>query len=267
MGRDGKKLILRPGHGSPVLSLSAAAGTATDEMMAEINSLPQVLSPLAAGDVVVRGTYFMNTKPMHESSWFHVKFDAAAVIQAAPFVRGKPMIANHTPFGREGLPIARLFRAGYEVDAEGVTWGTALFFMLNDEEGQSFVKRIDSGIISEVSPTVAYDRVYCSICSADELDCEHVPGKLYDDQKCYAVMTAVTDILEVSFVWAGMQKDTGFYVAAGRTHEYAETEDFMKGRIPAAQRDEFDRYWNGGPVAVPKGDFDRYWEGEQQQVS
>lgn len=191
-------------------------GAGGPERMAQINGLPMVLTALSESDVLVRGMYLMNDQPMHESYGWVRKFDALAVAQTVPMVAGKPVLANHTTEGMEGLPLGRFFHAEIETRADGSTWLAALFFMLNDEEGQAFARKIDGGIITENSPTLEFDKVYCSICGEEDLDCDHVPGQLYDGLKCYAVMSEVSDFWEGSLAWAGRQKNTGFYIAAGR---------------------------------------------------
>lgn len=185
-------------------------------MMAEINALPQVLRTLSADEVLIRGMSLMNDLPMHESAWFVRRFDANAVAQTVPMVAGKPVLVNHTTDGMDGLPVGRFFRASIEQRADGSTRMNALFFMLKDHQGTRIANAIDGGLIAENSPTLMFDRVYCSICGANDMNCDHVSGELYDGLKCYAVMTDVSEFLEGSLVWAGQQRDTSFYVAAGR---------------------------------------------------
>jgi hypothetical protein len=235
MGKALKK-ILQPrvvGGLMPLARFQGADGQprVTPEQLAAINDLPQVLSRLTADDVIVRGMYLMNDQPMHESAWFVRKFDAEALAQAAPHIPGKPVLVNHTTYGLDGLPVGRYFSAevGTRDDKPG-TWTSTLFYMLNNDRGKDIAANIDGGLYAECSPTIVYDRLYCSICGADELDCEHAPGKMYEGQKCFAVMSAVTDVLEGSIAWAGMQKDTGLYQAAGRTfqHGLVDTDDALK---------------------------------------
>ena len=190
----------------------------TPEQLAAINDLPQVLSRLSADDVIVRGMWLMNDQPMHESPWFIRKFDADALAQAAPHVPGKPVLVNHTTYGLDGLPVGRYFAASVGArEGEQGAWMASLFYMLNDDQRKSIAAKMDGGLYAECSPTIVYDRLYCSICGADDLECEHAPGKIYEGQKCFAVMSAVTDVLEGSIAWAGMQKNTGFYQAAAQS--------------------------------------------------
>src|SRR5262245_26688157 len=186
------KLVLRAGHGSPVLSLERQSVQATAQMMREINALSR--EELGPEDVIVHGFEFMNTAPMHESSWFVRRFDDQAVREAQALVRGKPVLCNHDTESHGALPVGRIFRAdGVVVNAEGITTGRALFYLLNDAEGQSLDRKIRSGLISEVSPTVTFNRIYCSICGADDLRCDHVPGDYYAGSRCFTMMTEITD--------------------------------------------------------------------------
>jgi hypothetical protein len=227
-----------------------ADGKATAEHMAAINALRGTLRPLAAADVKVRGMFLMNDMPMHESPWFIRKFDLAALAQAVPLVPGKPVLVNHTTYGHDGLPVGRFFAAELEAREDGSQWVAALFYMLADAQGEAIAARIDGGLYTECSPTIYYDRLYCSVCGAEDLDCEHAPGKVYEGVKCYAVMSAITDVLEGSIAWAGQQRETGFYVAAGREATVEDTEKVLQlvrdGRLSTGA-DPFSEWWGGSP--------------------
>lgn len=246
------KKLIRPRSQVTWLARDRWQGAAGESMLAKINALPMVLSPLSAADVLIRGMYLMNDQPMHESYGWVRKFDAAAVAQTVPMVSGKPVLVNHATDGFDGLPIGRFFDAELETRDDGSTWMAALFFMLSDDEGQAFARRIDGGIITENSPTLEFDRTYCSVCGAEDLACDHVPGQLYDGRKCYAVMTDVSDFWEGSLAWAGRQKNTGFYVAAGRepselvdVDEHFVTLAKHKGQVELVT--PFQHWWNGSP--------------------
>ena len=221
-----------------------------DAMLDEINSLPQVLRPLTADDVIVRGMYLMNDQPMHGEPARARKFGARAVEQTVPLVRGKPVLVNHMTDGMDGLPVGRFFRAELETRPDGGTWMSSLFFMLKDSQGVRLANAIDGGLIAENSPTLEFDRVYCSICGATDLDCDHLPGQLYDGMKCYAVMSDIVDFWEGSLAWAGMQKNTGFYIAAGRDPSTIVTMDeYMAGlarkheKTTSIEQDAWGVYW------------------------
>lgn len=222
------------------------------KFMGEINALPQVLRTLSPDEVLVRGMYLMNDQPMHENPYWVRKFDAAAVKQTVPLVAGKPVLVNHTTDGMDGLPVGRFFRAELEERKDGSTWLAALFFMLKDAQGTRLANAIDGGLISENSPTLEFDKVYCSICGEEDLDCDHAQGKLYEGKRCYAVMTEIVDFWEGSLAWAGQQKNTGFYVAAGRDPDTIVTmDDYMAG---LAKKREL-------KAELPPEDSDTYWSG------
>jgi len=210
------KMVLRPKNSGAWLARERWSGSAAEQMLSMINSLPQMLRPLSQDEVIIRGMYLMNDLPMHETGRWVRRFDKAAIEQAIPLVRGKPVMVNHSTDGFDGLPVGRFFHAEPESRADGSSWMAALFFMLNDDQGKRLSNAIDGGIISENSPTLEFDKMYCSVCGAEDLNCDHVPGKMYDGIKCFVVMTDVSDFWEGSLAWAGQQRNTGFYVAAGR---------------------------------------------------
>lgn len=224
---------------------SGADGRVRDDVMDEINSLSQIIEPLGPDDVIVKGMWLMNTLPMHESYNFVRRFDRAAVEQTADMVRGKPVLANHSTEGPDGLPLGRFFRAEVEHREDGTSHMAALFFMLNDEDGQRINRKINGGIISENSPTLEFDRVYCSICGESGRKCDHEPGDLYEGKKAYTVMTDIVDFWEGSLAWAGMQQQTSFFVAAGRDPSRIVTMDeyWASLRRPRAPRGGWDGYW------------------------
>jgi hypothetical protein len=220
-----------------------------EEYLQEINSLPEVRrvgTKHSADDIIIRGMRLMNDMPMNEAGNFIRKFDGGAVKQTVPMVRSKPVLINHTTSGWDGLPVGRFFRADHALEGS-VNWLDALFFMLNDQQGQRLANMIDGGILSENSPTIEFDRVYCSVCGKDDLNCEHVTGKLYEGHKCYAVMTDIVDFWEGSLVWAGMQKNTSQFIPAGRSVAELSLEDYLTGKRRAAQetaeRRQAESYW------------------------
>lgn len=263
-GKRTESLVDRPRVGRAFMhpakfegALGPSGGSASDEtMLAEINALAQVQETLTAEDVIVRGMWLMNDQPMHENPWFIRKFDAAAVIEAQRFVNAKPVLVNHSTYGFDGLPVGRFFRSGVVADRKDApgTWLWALFYMLTDDQGAMLDRKIMGGLISEVSPTIEHERIYCSICGAEDLDCEHIPGELYEGVKCYAVMTGILDVWEGSLAWAGMQKNTSLYVAAGREGRFVETESVMRAkreRKAAPARSAWDRFWRPSVEGSP----------------
>ena len=253
--------------GLKALQMKLAANATTDEQIEKYNAIvkPPVLA--TKEQLIVRGFYLMNDLPMHESAGFYRSFDANAIHQAQPLVIGKPVLANHTMqigSGLDGLPQARYFDAfvdqGPEGSPPGGAWLGVLAAFPADDLGKLLVGRIDLGTIGESSPTVDYDRIYCSICGADGLDCDHMPGELYDGKRARVMMTDVMDIHEGSMVWAGQQRDTRYFIAAGRlVPEGIETTDQGVAQILASrtERKESDNgvnpwgtYWptaNGSP--------------------
>lgn len=193
------------------------------ETMAAINALPGALRAMTPDQVIVRGMQLFNDLPMHNG----LRFSPDAMDEVAPHVPGKPVMCNHDIYSASALPVGRFFRARVLNRADGSRAVAADFFMLADEQGRALAGRIDAGVISEVSPTVLYERAICSICGGeyDSWQCEngHEMLKQYEGSVCYCMLSGVTDMLEGSIVWAGMQRETGFYLAAGRRVELRES--------------------------------------------
>jgi len=204
---------------------SLAQGGATAEQMAKINALPQVLAELKPEDVIVRGMYLMNDRPMDGVPW---AFTARALADAAGLIIGKPVLRNHATFTSNDLPVGRFFDAGTE-QADGATQLWVDFFMGNDPECQVIASRIDKGIIAEVSPTVFVSREACSICGAEDMDCDHVPGGEYEGKKCLVLFDGVSDVWEGSLVWAGQQTGTKLYLPEVPDAEVQPSEVYIKG--------------------------------------
>ena len=213
----------------PLLLDALEAGDRTPAsagQLARINALPQVLRPLGEGDVLVRGMYLMNTLPMHN----YLQFEADVPVAARDMVIGKPVMRNHDTYSSDALPVGRIFDAKVVARGAGDPWLAVEFFMLNNERGREFADAIDGGLVAENSPTVLYERLTCSICGKDDLRCEHAPGKDYDGKLCTMLMGGLVDVVEASFAWAGMQRDTGFYLAAGKSVQAVDTLTMLEQR-------------------------------------
>lgn len=214
---------VRQERGLSGVMVSLAAGGPTDEHVAKYNQVVKPPVPRTKDTLLVRGMYLMNDLPMVDSPGWVRGFDAAAVRQGVPLIVNKPLMASHTievGKGLDGLPQGRYFDSwadgGPEGSPAGSLWMGCLFGIPNDELGRMLVGRIDAGTISESSPTVFYDRIYCNICNADDLDCAHVPGKQYGNRICRAMMTSLKTIEEGSMVWSGRQTGTSYFLAAGK---------------------------------------------------
>jgi hypothetical protein len=154
-----------------------------DGAVALVNALPQVKRPLAAADLIVRRMRLFNSVPMHNS----LCFTPAALDEVMPMIAGKPVCVNHNTYeaGLKGLPVGRFFDCIRGADAGGNAELWPRFFMLADDpECKALDLRIGGGLVSEVSPTVFYRDLTCSICGADDLECEHRMGGEYDGKVC-----------------------------------------------------------------------------------
>lgn len=190
---------------------------ATPEMLAKINAMPQVLRPLEAGDVFVRGMYAINDQRMH----IGLRLDRSAVNAVSGLAPGVPVLMNHDTgsfAGASGMPVGRVF-AAETLEREGAKWARLMFWMPATEYTAELVQRIDAGAIGEVSVSIGYEKLDCSICDTDLEKCSHIPGDMYDGKTCEGVISGVTDFFEVSLVWAGAAVGTSLFMAASREAE------------------------------------------------
>jgi hypothetical protein len=190
---------------------------ATPETMARINAMPQVLRPLEAEDVFVRSMWAINDQRMH----IGMRLEPEAVAVVSNLAVGVPVLMNHdtgTFAGGGALPVGRVFH-GETVEDAGARWSRLVFWMPATEYTAELVHRIDGGAIGEVSVSIGYQDLTCSICKTDLEHCAHVMGEVYDDKTCEGVIGGVTDFYEVSLVWAGAAVGTSLSMAASRDRD------------------------------------------------
>lgn len=215
---------------------------ATPEHMALINALPQVLVPLNADQVYVRGMYVANDQVWKDGRRI---FDPSALAEIVGLMRGIPVQINHDTFGASGLPVGRWFDAALIVNPDGSRWVKALFYLPADEANAQLVARIDAGAVSEGSLQLEFSTYQCSIDGEPVGECPHMPGDIYDGVTALAVVKDVTSVWEASLVWSGMLEGTSMFIAASR-HSAAIPAEEMEARAAAknrAARDPWHNFW------------------------
>lgn len=186
---------------------------AMDGWLGQINALSQV--ELGAEDVTVRGMLLCNT----QRDYYYSRFTREALDEVAEMAVGAPVMVGHD---YRGLPIGRMFQANV-VRIEDATllkheqfWVEVLYYVPNDDEGQRFVRRVDTGTWREVSIGFRLASTPCSVCSRPIWACAHMPGEIYArGGVCEWGMEAITSVLEGSQVFRGGQKDTSQFVPEG----------------------------------------------------
>lgn len=201
---------------------------ATDEDLALINALPQVLRPHTPETCYVREVLAANDQLM----WNGQRIEPAGVGMIASLAASGavPLMANHDTYNGTGaLPLGRVFRGRTEKRADVLWARLGVMFPVTDATTE-MVERMDGGAIGEASVQILYGELECSICNTDMWKCAHVPGEAYDGKTAEGIIRGVSDFLELSMVWAGMAKGTQWLMAASRGAEAAETEEMLLSR-------------------------------------
>lgn len=197
------------------------------DFIEKINKMPIVRSPMKAEAVAVRVPKLIGTQVTVTGGRLHEE----DLPKFAELCIGAPVMIGHK---KDDTPTARVYDAWVK---EG--WVYAPFYMpMNCSDTADLLAKIDSGVISEVSASFAFETPICSECKSDmrSLLCGHVPGKdghffWYDDLK---------KVLELSLVYRGGHPDTGF-VSLMDDPEWSEKFKLIKGgkkRMESLKDDE-----------------------------
>ncbi|MDE6729393.1 MAG: hypothetical protein K2J71_01275 [Oscillospiraceae bacterium] len=131
-------------------------------------------------------------------------FSEATLNQLADLFVGKPVIKDHQPSSDN--QIARIYRT--EVNNGQLL---AYCYMMKTAGNADLIQEIRGGIKKEGSVGCAINARTCSICGADltKSHCRHVPGKTYQGQLCYGILSDARDAYEFSLVAIPAQRNAG----------------------------------------------------------
>lgn len=237
------------------IRLQPAGTPVTPAALDAINQ--HALVPLAAEDVIVRGALVAND----QVDSYYTQFTADALRQVATMLPGKPVMRNHdgSVDNSLGLPVGKWYAATVE-QRDGVTWARGLFYMVRDPETDSLARRMDAGIINEVSLAWYIGEMQCSICNRDPMDpmCAHAPGVMYDGQLCVAMMPSVRSVEEASLVWKGGQYGTAIEMPDGPEKRMANRLERLASKRAAAAN-SWDLWWRN--ATRESKDWTRWWAG------
>jgi len=178
----------------------------TDDDVSIINSLPNPPPvPVTARDIHVRRCRLACDAV---DAGFG-RFRTVDLPRLLELVQGAPALIGHR---KDTLGVARFF--GGEVtrdNATGVSYVVPKFYWMRLHSASEDLRvNIDGGIYNEASLGFTFRRPTCAICGADIRRCEHVPGRLYDNEQCYFYYDDIIKVMEGSFVYRGAQPGTGF---------------------------------------------------------
>ena len=131
-------------------------------------------------------------------------FSDETLNQLANLFVGKPVIKDHQPSSDN--QIARIYRT--EVSQGQLI---AYCYMIRTSGNADLIKEIQGGIKKEGSVGCAINARTCSICGADltKSHCRHIPGKTYQGQLCYGILSDAKDAYEFSLVAVPAQRNAG----------------------------------------------------------
>lgn len=144
------------------------------------------------------------------------RFSDDALDAMAELFIGKTGIFDHNATADNQS--ARIYDTEVITDPERETaWGGAYrylkgyAYMVKTSANADLITEIDAGIKKEVSVSCSAAQKTCSICgkSLYEGECEHKRGEVYDGQVCHAVLDAIADAYEWSFVAVPAQVGAG----------------------------------------------------------
>ena len=152
------------------------------------------------------------------------RFDNEALERLGELFVGRSGIFDHQWSARGQT--ARLYRT--EVVREPAVrtragdeyrWLKGWAYLLRTERNGELIAEIEGGIKKEVSVGCSAGRSVCSICGAENGECAHVPGQVYDGGLCFRELRDITDAYEWSFVAVPAQRAAGVLKRFGRERE------------------------------------------------
>ncbi len=152
------------------------------------------------------------------------RFDNEALERLGELFVGRSGIFDHQWSARGQT--ARLYRT--EVVREPAVrtragdeyrWLKGWAYLLRTERNGELIAEIEGGIKKEVSVGCSAGRSVCSICGAEDGDCGHAPGQVYDGALCFRELRDIADAYEWSFVAVPAQRAAGVLKRFGRERE------------------------------------------------
>lgn len=163
----------------------------------KINKMPIVRTPMKADQVAIRIPRLIGT----ELTVSHGKLREADLAQFAELCVGMPTLVGHQ---KDTKPVARCYDAWV---SDNYVF-SPFYLPLGRSDTADLLLDIDSGVISEVSASFAFDKPMCNTCNLDmrSLACGHLPGK----EGNFFWYDTIQRVLEQSLVYRGGHPNTGF---------------------------------------------------------
>lgn len=152
------------------------------------------------------------------------RFDSGALERLGELMTGRSGIFDHQWSARGQT--ARLFKTEVVREPSVRTqagdeyrWLKGWAYLLRTEKNKDLIAEIEGGIKKEVSVGCSVGRSVCSACGAENGECAHVPGQVYDGRLCFRELRDITDAYEWSFVAVPAQRTAGVVKRFGRERE------------------------------------------------
>lgn len=131
-------------------------------------------------------------------------FTKSTIEQLAPMFVGKTGIFNHHVDARNQT--ARIYKTSVKQTEKLTKFSEprislqAKAYTINCAEFKSFIKKINGGILKEISISCQIQNKICSICGKEFNCCNHEKGKIYNNKICFIKLVNPIDAFEWSFV-------------------------------------------------------------------
>ena len=132
-------------------------------------------------------------------------FTKPTIEKLAKMFIGKTGIFDHKP--NAANQSARIFKTQVVESAELTSFGEpkvvlkATAYMVKCAEFENIIKKINAGILKEVSISCKISQKICSICNTPTSHgCNHQPGQIYSQKTCFLKLIDPVDAYEWSFV-------------------------------------------------------------------
>lgn len=145
------------------------------------------------------------------------RFTESCLDELAPLFLGKTGIFNHSWDAQD--QVSRIYRTAVVSGTGKTAMGSQLrqlkadIYLLRTEETEVTIKKLEGGILKEVSVGVSVKNQTCSVCGGKMRwgECEngHVKGQQYDGKSCYVELSHPSDAYEFSFVAVPAQRKAG----------------------------------------------------------
>ena len=174
----------------------------TDAQLSKINKL--TISEVSKDDVFVFKMLLVDDSVTRNFTNYPESFQRA-ILKKAPRKGnwiGLPMMMGKTE-DHETMAsnqVGRIFDAKLVKTPTGNIGTIGSVYIPINESTNALIDNIKAGVHREVSIGVSVELPMCSICGDDIRDCQHEPGKHYNEDLCYIIMDGDVEGQEVSFV-------------------------------------------------------------------